>query len=52
MEQDKQIELLMDMEEEDGSNCCDAIVYNGICSDCKEHCGYASDDEKLETNKK
>lgn len=45
MESDKQIELLMDAEDDGGSNCCDATIYNGICSDCKEPCGYASEDE-------
>ena len=28
------------------SECCDAkIIYNDICSDCKEHCGIYEDNK-------
>lgn len=36
---DKQIEYLIDAKvaSEENSNCCDAPVINGRCSDCKEN---------------
>lgn len=33
---------------EGNSDCCDAPVYNGVCSKCKEHC--ESDEETENIN--
>ena len=43
---DKQIELLNDVEEEGGSDCCGAKVYMDICSECSEHCGVDGEDDE------
>jgi len=38
------------------SDCCWAPVYDpgntgeGVCTECKEHCGYLTDDEKTEAD--
>ena len=42
---DKELEHLQDIEEEGVSDCCGAVVYLDICSECGEHCGIEEDEE-------
>lgn len=44
MDSDKQTELLNDLLEDGGSNCCGAKVYGDICADCKEYCEIAKEE--------
>ena len=37
MNKEKEYENLIDYDDEGNSNCCNAPIIRGFCSDCKEH---------------
>lgn len=38
IEEELQQEYTTDLNEENESECCEATIRNGLCTDCREHC--------------